>query len=247
MRTLTIIITIFLMSLPAYAAQQQAKQSCAPDDMDCLLNDLQTVTGQIGDVRWRDQTYREIAKLLAHEKKNDEAIALIDKIVSPDVKSMTIRGIGMAAADTDLTREQFDDLWTKLLAEAHKIDSPASYAVAINYISDAQAQSGDNEAAMKTALALDNQEMRNKALYDCAKIQADRAQLDASMASIGAIDDPGFRDKGYRDISKIYADNKTFDMAVKAADAIENSYQKAQSVLYILAKQITPEEVSLIK
>ena len=35
--------------------------------------------------------------------------------------------------------------------------------------------------------------------------------------------------------------------ALKSAMAIDNSYQKAQSVLYILAKQITPQEVSLVE
>ena len=245
MRIFTIVTTLILLAVPAFA--QDTTVPCKAEDKACLMDQLESITGQIDEQDWKDQTYREIAKLLVHEKQNERAIGLIAKIKSPDKKAMTIRGIGMEAAKMELKREEYDALFKSLRAEAEKIDYPPSYAIALNYIADAQAQSGDDDAAMKTALGMENDEMRNKALYDCAKIQADRDDLDHAKASIAAIDNPGFRDKGYRDISKIFADNKKYDHALGAASAIDNSYQKAQSVLYILAKQITPEEVSLVE
>ena len=99
-------LAAFLIATTPVMAQETGA-ACAPEDTDCLLLQLETEAGKIETVSWRDQTYRELAKLLAHEKKLDRAIALIDKIQSPDTKAMTIRGIGMAAADENFTADEY--------------------------------------------------------------------------------------------------------------------------------------------
>ncbi|MBU0860163.1 MAG: hypothetical protein KJ667_09500, partial [Alphaproteobacteria bacterium] len=102
-----------------------------------------------------------------------------------------------------------------------------------------------DEGATATAKTMDNPALRNKALAESAEIQAERENLDAALASIGHIDDLPFRDKAHRTISKILANSLQYDKALAAAAKIDNNYQRAQAILYILARQISPEEVSV--
>jgi hypothetical protein len=219
---------------------------CAGTDQPCLLNALEQDAAAIPEKAGRDQTLRELAKLLARQGQEDRAIAIVDKIKTPDTKAITIRGIGMEAAQyAKLSREQYDDLFAKLTAAAKKIDDTASKDVALNYIAESQATAGDDAGSLKTALALKNPEMRNKALYDSSKAQAAAGRLDAAGASIAAIDQAPFRDKAHSTASKIRADGKDYDGALKLSEQIANPYLKAQAVLYILARQISPEEASI--
>lgn len=243
---LSIVLTglVLLLASPTASAQESA---CAATDKVCLLTQLENLTGMISETHWKDQTYRELAKLLAAENRGLRAIGLIALIENPDTKAMTIRGIGMEAAKLALPKAEYEALFSALRDEAEKIDHPPSYAIALTYIAMAQAFAGDDEGAMKTANDMENDALRNKAHGEAAEIQAERGDLPAAMASIGEIDSKPFRDKAHRTISKIFADRKKFDQALAAAMAIENSYQKAQAVLYLLSKQITPEEVSLVE
>ena len=241
---LIIFITLALF-FPIKANAQP--DTCVATDKSCLLGTLETLTAEIEEQKWRDQTYREIAKLLVHEKNDEHAMSLISKIENPDTKAMTIRGIGMSAAESGYTEQEYKPLFTKLRQEAEKIEHPPSYAIALTYIAMAQAFSGDDIGAMNTARDMKNAALRNKAFGESAEIQAEHGRFDEAMASIAAIEDLAFRNKAYRTISKIFVDRKKYDEALKSAMAIENSYQKAQSVLYILAKQITPQEVSLVE
>ena len=242
MRGPILYLILCLLSLPAQAAEISA---CASSDTGCLLNSLEQSTAAIAEDQWRDSTLREIAKLYTHQKQSEKAIALISRIKNADTKAMTIRGIGMAAAKTDMTKAEFDDLFAKLILEAEKIDHPPSHAIALTYISMSQAFAGDNEGAMKTAAAMDNAALRNKAYGEAGEIQAQRGDFDAVMISVRGIDDPGYRDKELRIISKVLTDGKFFDQAMKSAEEIKDAYQKSQALLYILVKQITPEEVSI--
>ncbi|PJB69130.1 MAG: hypothetical protein CO093_11195 [Alphaproteobacteria bacterium CG_4_9_14_3_um_filter_47_13] len=245
MRSVTTLLILFLISFPAYA--QEKEVSCAGEDKGCLLRQLENVTGQITDQNWKDQTYRELAKLLANEMQENNAIALIGKIEHPDTKAMTIRGIGMAAAQQKRSKEEYKSLFTKLRTEAEKIDHPPSYAIALTYIAMAQAFAGDDDGAMKTASDMENEALRNKAYGESAEIQAEHGRFDQAMKSIAAINSGAFRDKAHRTISKILTNRKKYNEALASANAIENAYQKAQSLLYILARQITPGEVSLVE
>jgi predicted negative regulator of RcsB-dependent stress response len=234
---------IFLYIQPLKAAEM----SCAAIDRSCLLEELEGLTSAIEEDKWRDQTYRELAKLLAQEKQTDQAISVIEKIENPDTKAMTIRGIGMAASNHDYTQNELATLFEALRLEADKIEHPPSYAIALTYIAMAQAFAGDDNGAMKTANDMKNNALRNKAFGEAAEIQAENGRFEEAMKSIKAIEDPAFKNKAYRTISKIFTDNQNYDAALKAAMTIDNTYQKAQSVLYILAKQITPTEVSLVE
>ena len=243
MRLFTILATVLLLSAPAFAQDTR----CKADDKSCLLTQLEEVAAQIPEKNWQDQMYRELAKLLTLEKQSERAIGLIGRIENPDTKAMTIRGIGMAAADTDMTPEELGPLFTALRTEAEKIEHPPSYAIALTYIAMAQAFAGDDAGAMKTAHDMENDALRNKAFGESAEIQAERGDLDAAMASIAAIDSPAFRNKAHGIISKIFTERKKYDEALESAMAIDNPYLQAQSILNILAKQISPEEVSLVE
>jgi predicted negative regulator of RcsB-dependent stress response len=239
---ITILITTGTISA---AAQESANVDCLGRDTLCLFNQLESSTATITEERWRDQTYRELAKLLASSKETDRAIAQLEKIQNPDTKALTIRGIGMNAADTGMSAERYDDLFIKLRAEAEKIDHPPSYAIALTYIAMAQAFAADDKGAMKTAMSMENDALRNKALGESAEIQAERGNLQAAMESITAIDDAAFQDKAFGLVSKIFANQGKFDESYQAAKKINNDYQNAQAILYLLAKQITPEEARL--
>lgn len=241
-RILTVIV-IILFAASAYA--QEPAAACTAQDKACLFDMLEKTADGVTEDSWRDATYRETAKLLSHEGQTDRAIALLGKIKNPDTKALTIRGIGMAAADEKLPREEYAALFAKLADEAKKIDHPPSYAIALTYISMAQAFAGENEGAMKTAAAMENASLRNKAYGEAGEIQARRGDIDAALKSVSAIDDAGYRDKELRIISKVFADGEYFDHALRIAQDIGNPYQKSQAFLYILLKQITPGEASV--
>ena len=224
------------MALPAQAAE------CALSDRPCIIESLRVSAEKIETPAWRDQTYRELAKTIAFDGDVDGAIALIDKIETPDTKAMTIRGIGMAAADNKLTPEQYTGIFQKLRPAAEKIAHPPSYAIALTYIAMAQAFAGDNEGAWKTAESMENEALRHKAYGETAEIQAERGDFNSCMKSISLIGAASFRNKSYETVSKIFADNEKLNEALKSAQFIENPYKKSSALQYVLDKQ-KPREV----
>ena len=253
MRLIIIIACLIFFAAPLTVHAQDATQptasqkvDCVSDDIACLLLLLKDTTADIEEVRWKDQTYRELAKLLTKKHESEEAIKLISLIENPDTKAMTIRGIGMAAAESDYDPDTRETIFIMLRDEAEDIEHEPSYAIALTYIAMAQAFAGDDEGAMDTASDMENDALRNKAYGESAEIQAERGDIDAAMASIAAIDSVAFRNKAYRIVSKIFADRDQFDNALASAMAIENSYQRSQSLLYLLARQISPEEVTVV-
>lgn len=241
LKLLITVLVLLLASTTAYAVPESTPSACSGTDKACLFKLLDDTASSISKTEWRDQTLRELAKLLTHNKQFDAAIGLIAKIQEPDTKAMTIRGIGMAASQD---RTATPDLFVKLRAEAEKISDPPSYAIALTYIAMSQAFAGDNSGAMNTAKTMENSALRNKAYNEAAKIQADRGDFSAASASISAIEDPAFRDKAYATVSGIFADKKKYDQAVAAAGKIVDTYKKSQAILYVLARQITPKEAS---
>lgn len=232
--TLPLLISVFLCLIamrPADAAD------CAVEDRACIITELQNSAVTIDNVAWRDQTYREIAKTLAFDGDVDGAIALIEKIETPDTKAMAIRGIGMAAADNKLTPDVYKDVFTKLRTAAGTIAHPPSYAIALTYIAMAQAFAGDNEGSWATAAGMENEALRHKAYGETAEIQAEKGDFDSAMKSIGFISSSAYQNKTYGIISKIFADSGKFPEALKAAQATNNSYKRAQALQYILDKQ----------
>lgn len=234
-----------LLFLGARAQAQENASTCTAQDQACLFNLLEQTANTVEEASWQDTTWREMAKLLTHEGQAERAIALIARIKNPDTQAMTIRGIGMAAADSKLDKENYDKIFTALRAEAEKISHPPSYAIALTYISMAQAFAGDNEGAMKTASEMKNDALRHKAYGEAAEIQAERGDLSAASISLAAIDDPAYFDKQGRIVAKIFSDRGHYDAALATALKISNPYQKSQALLYLLTRQIKPEEVSI--
>jgi len=234
-------VGILTLSLFPYTGTLQA-EDCVAQDRACILKEIEAESAQIENTSWRDQTYRELAKTKAADGDMDGAIALIDKIETPDTQAMTIRGIGMAAADLKLEKAAYDALFTKLRARAEKIEHPPSYAIALTYIAMSQAFAGDNEGAWKTASDMENNALRHKAYGETAEIQAEAGDARAAMKSIGFIESAAFRNKAYALIAKILADREDFDDALAAAMALTNPYKKAHALQYILDVQ-KPHEV----
>ncbi len=242
---LSMILCLILPLASGTARGEAENKACSGEDKGCLFRLLEDTAVTVKEDSWRDSTYRELAKLLARDNQSDKAVSFISRIRTPDTQALTIRGIGMAAASLKLPAEQYTPLFAKLTEEANKITHPPSQAIALTYVAMGQAFAGDDEGAMKTAGAMDNAELRNKAYYESSKVQAENGRLEPALASIAAIVDPGFRAKALRTVSKIRADKKDYQGALTLAQKIENPYQKSQAILYILTRQIAPEEVSL--
>lgn len=236
-------LTFFMAKKPG--AQEATPTPCSGTDTACLLPELERINARITEAAWRDQTYRELAKLYMASGQTDQALALIPLVETPDTRAMTIRGIGMEAAKMKLAKPDLDKLFTSLRVEADKIDHPPSLGIALTYIAMSQAFAGDNAGAFATAKSMTNDALRHKAFGENAEIQAARGDLPHALESLAAIDDASFRNKAYGIVSKIFADQKMYDAAITTARKIENTYHQSQAMLYTVAKQVTPDEITL--
>jgi hypothetical protein len=237
------VIFLALITFPVLPAQAQvAAAACKADDKTCLIKTLESLTATIPGDSERDQTWRETAKLMTAAGMVDEALTIIPKIKTPDTQAMTIRGIGMAAAELKLPKEKQDAVFKQLRVEADKITHAPSHAIALTYIGMSQAFAGDDAGAMATSASMTNAALRNKAYAETAEIQAERNDLPAVLRSIAAIDDNGYKDKELFIITKIFSDRKEYAHALEIAKLVVNPYQQSQAYLYILTKQIQPDK-----
>ena len=237
MRFTALIFFIFFL-LPTV----RASAGCVAQDRACVIQDLITTANSIDQAHWRDQTYREIAKTLSAEGRYDEAVSFIDKITNPDTQAMTIRGIGMAAAEHGITQDNYKALFGALHAKAAQIEHLPSHAIALTYIAMAQAFADDDQGAWDTARAMRNEALRNKAFGETAEIQAERGKYDQTMRSITYISSESFKNKAMSITSKIFADDKRYDDALGAAEGITNPYKRASALQYILDQQKPREQ-----
>jgi tetratricopeptide (TPR) repeat protein len=203
---------------------------------------LENVSGTIVEANWRDQTLRDLAKLYAARGQVAQAMALIPRVENPDTRAMTIRGIGMEIGALALPKAEQDKIFTALRAEADKIDHVPSHGIALTYIAMAQAFAGDDDGAFATAQSMSNEALRHKAFAENAEIQAAKGKLDQALKSLGAIGNLSFRNKAHTVVSKIFADQEQYDSALDVARKVENEYQRAQALLYILNRQTKPGE-----
>ncbi len=236
---------LFILALTAFSADayaQDKQQTCQPMDRPCLMRQIEALTPAIDKSEWRDQTMRELAKTYAYENQMDKAVALIPKITDNDTKAMTIRGIGMAAASLKLQRRHYDVLWTRLSEQAAQITHTPSRGIAYTYISMAQAFAGDDDAARRTAAAMENIALRNKAYGEAAEIQAERGDIANVLKSLAAIDSAPYRSKQYDIVSRIFLDKAMVEHAYTCASKIDNAYLKAKAIQRILNKGNTEEE-----
>lgn len=232
-------IFIVLLALAAFAPRgsaQEAAASCDSTDRHCLMRQVEGLAPQIDKSEWRDQTLRELAKSYAAAGKTDEAIALIGKVSDNDTKAMTIRGIGMEAARLKWPLDKYKGLWDALSAEADKIAHAPSQGIAYTYISMAQAFAGDDDGARKTAAAMQNAALRNKAYGEAAEIQAERGDPANALKSLDAIDSAPYRGKQYDIVSRIFLDKGMTGDAYRCASMIDNAYLKAKAIQRILDK-----------
>lgn len=212
-------------------------ESCHAQDRVCILGMIEETGAKIENKRWRDQTYRELAKTKAFDDDLAGALSLLPKIETPDTRAMTIRGIGMVLASQGLDKARYDDAFKQLRTAAEKIEHKPSYAIALTYIAMSQAFAGDNEGAWKTASDMENDALRHKAFAETAEIQAEFGDFDAAMVSISKIESEAFRNKAYALISKILAEGGLYNPALAAAMEISNAYKKAKAMQNILDKQ----------
>jgi predicted negative regulator of RcsB-dependent stress response len=193
------------------------------------MSEIRENAENIENKSWRDKVLRELAKAYTHEGYENKAIELIDEIQTPDTKAMTIRGIGMAAADNQWQNtERYNKLFKNLSSAAEKIDHPPSHAIAYTYIAMSQAFAGDNMGAMATAKAMENDALRHKAFGETAEIQAERGEFDEAMKSIAQIESEAFKNKAYGIIAGIFIQNGKLDEAYEAGQKITNAYVRTQ-------------------
>lgn len=227
------VVIFAAFSFPARAAEDKAP-NCTAMDRPCQMRQIESLAEKIQESDWRDQTLRELAKTYAYEHQPDKAIALIEKISNPDTKAMTIRGIGMAAAGGQWKAGEYTSLFSRLTAEANKIEHTPSRGIAFTYIAMSQAFAGDDTGARKTAAAMDNAALRNKAYGETAEIQAERGDLKNALISLEALDSASYRNKAYDTVSRIFLDKAMIEEAYTCASRIDNAYLKAKSVQRIL-------------
>lgn len=232
------VLLLWPVAFPVLAAEPTP--ACAGSDRACLLAELATTTAAITESKWRDISYRELAKSYAEEGKTSEAIALIDKIENPDTKAMTIRGIGMAAAELNLTSETYAELFKILAEKAAGISHEPSREIAYTYISMAQAFAKQDDAASTTAASMTNEALRHKAFGEMAEIQAERPDAPAALKTLKKIDSESYRNKSTRTVTLLLADRGLFDEAAQAAHGITNPTLKAEALQYIIMRQKQP-------
>ena len=243
MRILYMTIAVFILSLSSAYSEDPALNVCTSENKLCLLTDLEQAIAEIENERWRDTSYRELAKSYAYEGHEDKAIETLNEIKNPDTRALTIRGIGFAAADSKWDKEKIDQLFVTLISEAQKIDHPPSYGIALTYIAMAQAFAGDDAGATKTAQSMENDALRHKAFGETAEIQAERGDYAAAIESISYNDSLPFRNKAHRIISKIFVKRGQIQDAYAAAMKIENAYMKAQALQRIVNVGNPEEEI----
>lgn len=237
---ITKFLPFFLLFVMNIASSQYAlaqKENCVPEDRECILRHMVITAADIDNKKWKDQTYREIAKTYAFDGHFDKATALLNKITTPDTKALTIRGIGMAIAPQSHKKESLNKMFVTLRDEAEKITHPPSYAIALTYIAMAQAFAGDNKGAWITANDMKNDALRHKAYGETAEIQAEKGDFKSAKISIEKIESLAFRNKAFSTVSKILAGKKLYKDAYNAAQSITNPYKKTQSLQYILDTQ----------
>lgn len=216
-------------------APSQALAACQSSDKLCIMEEIKTTAAAIDKQSWRDSIYRELAKAYTYEGHEDKALDLIGLIKTPDTQAMTIRGIGMAAADNKWPdKARYDALFQQLTEKAETIKHPPSYAIAYTYIAMAQAFAGDDEGAMITAKGMENEALRNKAFGESAEIQAERKDYDAAMESIAQINSLAYRNKAYATVTEIFVKDGEIDKAYKTASKIDNAYEKAEAMQHII-------------
>ncbi len=236
----TFLFTIaFLVSttLPVMA-QDKAPEPNGVTPQSLMQINLDTIA-TIEETRWRNQAYRDLAISMAFADSVDGGINLIEKIDNPDTQAMTIRAIGMAKAiHQDLTKEEYQSLFSKLSAAAELIEDEGARDIAYTYIAMAQAFAGLDEDATITTQGMTNDALRYKAYGETAEIQAERGDYNSALQSINAINSVAFKNKALGLVSERMIKHKNMDKAFEFAQMITNPTKKVEAIQKIIDVQI---------
>jgi len=242
---LILIMTAACSTLLEEAFAQKSKEPVIPEmlvecgemekpDAKCMMEAVRQSAQQIKETAWRDAAYRELAKSYASARKFDEAIALIDKIETPDTQAMTIRGIGMAAADLKLDQKAYDSLFVQLKAKKETITHPPSHDIAETYIAMSQSFAGLYEDSYKTAGAMKNEALQHKAFGEIGEVAAERGDTTQAFKALSQITSHSYRNKSARTISGIFLKEGDIKSAIQTANMIDNDYQRTAALQAIL-------------
>ncbi len=233
-KNIALFYTLIALIYSPLAATAQEENTCRATDNICMTTHLISLAKSIEKDSWRDKTYREIAKTMAADGRAIEAIPLIEKIINPDTKALTIRAIGMEAA---MANKIPDALFAKLHAEATKITDPPSFGIALTYIAMAQAYAGDDAGALETAKSMTNDSLRHKAYGETAEIQAEQNKFQQALHSVSMIESQSYKNKAYKNVSRIFSTSKQYQHAYDSALNIINPVMQAEAIQFILDTQ----------
>jgi len=223
---LYLLAAFFLYLVPTTIRAEQA-QTCLPQDRPCILKLLEKTAETLPNGPSRDQTLRELAKTLAFDRQYDSALTLLPKINSADTQALTIRGIGMAAAEHQAEPAIIKPLFEKLLAHSQTMTDAPARAIALTYIAMAQAVAGDDDGAIQTSQSMDNDSLRHKAYGETAEIQAKKGKGALALVTLSRIESIPYRNKALLTVSGLLAQGADFENALKAALLIDNAYLQA--------------------
>ena len=214
---------------PLVECGEMAKPTAA-----CLTEAVRQAATQITEVKWRDAAYRELAKSYTSERHFDKALALIDKIETPDTKAMTIRGIGMAAADLKLEKKAYDSLFDQLKAKKETITHKPSHDIAETYIAMSQSFAGLYDDSFITASEMKNPALQHKAFGEIGEVAAERGDVTQAFDALSQISSHSYRNKSARTISGIFLKTGDIQSATQAANMVDNAYMRTSALQAIL-------------
>jgi hypothetical protein len=238
-KTLQIAALVMIALLNAPQAARADNTSCALKQSDeamlaCAAASLDMLIPQINNARWRDQSFREQAKILIRQGSAAKAIELITQISNEDTQALTIRAIGVAMADLSLDADILNAHFDTLHAQAMAITHTGSQDIALTYIAIAESSAGLFERALTTAQTLKTVSLRNKSYQEIAEILSVKGDVENSFKALQLIDDAAFQNKAYGIVAGLLIKHKQLPAALKAAEHIQDPYIKANTVLNII-------------
>lgn len=226
------------------ARAEEQGTSCDAADRACLIGELEAAVKAIAEPKWRDISYRELAKLLTADGQPFAALPLLEKIENADTRALAIRGIAMGSAPLKLESEKARELFDRLIKVSESIPEKGSGEIALTYVSMGMALGGDNRGAIEVANRIATPALRHKALGEAGEINAERKDEKSALMMLSLIEDQAYRNKSSRTITLLLADRGLYAAAYQAAHAITNPTLKAEALQYLLEKQKPPASLT---
>jgi predicted negative regulator of RcsB-dependent stress response len=231
-----ILLVLTLCTFGTTANAQDAPCASLQDQqaLDCAMSALDLYVPQINNVRWRDQSLREQAKILVRKGDVQKALTLISQITNADTQALTIRAIGIGMKDLTLDDAQKTLYFDALHKHATAITHTGSQEIALTYIAIAEASAGLFQNALKTASKLETRSLRNKSYQEIAEVLSATHKSDDAFFALERIDDTAFKNKAYSVVAAVFIKHQHITNALKATDFIDDPYIKSSSLLHII-------------